>query len=65
MVLADGKVFILDEDGTLALVTVSPEGLKILAQTQALTINAWTPPTLAGSRLFIRDRKNIRALDLN
>ena len=65
LLYADGKVILLDEDGTLALATVSPQGLKVLARAPVLTNNAWTPPTLAGTRLFIRDRKTIRALDLN
>jgi hypothetical protein len=29
-----------------------------------LTQTAWTPPTLAGSKLYLRDRKTILALDL-
>jgi len=61
---ADGKLVVLDEDGNLALTTVTPQGVKVLAKAQVLTNNAWTPPTLAGTRLYIRDRKTIRALDL-
>ena len=61
---ADGKLVVLDEDGNLALATVSPQGVKVLARAQVLTNNAWTPPTLAGTRLYIRDRKTIRAFDL-
>lgn len=64
MVYADGKFIVLDEDGALGLVTVSPSGPKVLARAQVLTRNAWTPPTLAGARLYIRDRKTLRALDL-
>ena len=64
MVYADGKLIVLDEDGNLALVTVSPAGPKLLARAEVLTSNAWTAPTLAGTRLYIRDRKTIRALEL-
>ena len=64
MVHADGKFIVLDEDGNLALVTVSPAGPKVLARAEVLTRNAWTAPSLAGTRLYIRDRKTIRALDL-
>ena len=64
MVHADGKLVVLDEDGHLALVRVSPEGPNVLARAEILTRNAWTPPTLAGTRLFIRDRKTIRAFEL-
>jgi hypothetical protein len=29
-----------------------------------LTANAWTPPTVVGGTVFVRDRKDIMALDL-
>jgi len=61
---ADGKLIILDEDGNLSLATVSAQGLKVLGTTQSLLKNnAWTPPTLVGSRLYIRDRHEMMALD--
>ncbi len=63
-ILADGKVILLDEDGKLALATVSPEGMKILSEAQVLERTAWAAPTLAGKTLYIRDRKQIVALDL-
>ena len=61
---ADGKVILLDEDGKLALVQLTPDGLKVMAQSEQLTNPAWTPPTLSGSTLLIRDRSSIEALDL-
>lgn len=64
LVHADGKVVILDEDGTLGLAVVSPQGLEVLAQVPLLTRLAWTPPTLVGARLYVRDRATIMALDL-
>lgn len=64
-VYADGKVILLDEDGVLALVTLSPQGMKVISKTNLLTNLAWTPPTLAGTRLYVRDRKMIVALDLS
>ncbi len=63
-VYADGRLILLDEDGTLALATVSPEGLKIHSRAQVLTNKAWTAPTLVGRRLYVRDRATIKALDL-
>jgi outer membrane protein assembly factor BamB len=64
-VYADGKLILLDEDGVLALVTLSPQGMKVISKTNLLTHLSWTPPTLAGTRLYIRDRKTIMALDLS
>jgi len=61
---ADGKLIILDEDGNLGLATVSPAGLKVLTRAEVLARTAWTVPTLVGTRLYLRDRRMIRALDL-
>lgn len=61
---ADGKLVLLDEDGTLALATVSAEGLHVLAEAEVLTSRAWTVPTLVGKKLYLRDRKALLALDL-
>jgi outer membrane protein assembly factor BamB len=62
---ADGKLIILDEDGKLALATVSPAGLKVLSQVELLKKISWTAPTLVGARLYVRDRKTLIALDLS
>jgi outer membrane protein assembly factor BamB len=63
-VYADDKVVLLDEDGQLALVSLSPQGMKVLAKATALEHTAWTPPTLVGTKVYLRDRKMIVALDL-
>ena len=65
LLYADGKLIILDEDGTLALATVSANGLKVLARASILQNIAWTPPTLIGKTLYVRDRKTIAAFDLS
>ena len=64
LLYADGKLIVLDEDGTLGLATVSPQGLKVLARAQILEHLAWTPPTLVGTTLYVRDRRTIAAYDL-
>ena len=61
---ADGKTIIMDEDGDLALAHLSPEGVKILAQTKIFDTVTWTTPTLAGTTLYARDREKIVALNL-
>jgi outer membrane protein assembly factor BamB len=63
-VYADGKLILLDEDGQLALVRVSPQGIKVLAKAAVLERVSWTPPTLVGTNLYLRDRRTIVALDL-
>ena len=61
-VAADGKVILLDEDGNLGLVTMTAEGLKILAKAPVATATSWTVPTLIGTTLYLRDRVNVVAL---
>lgn len=62
---ADGKLIMLDEDGNLALATVSPTGLKVISKVSLMKNLAWTVPTLVGTRLYVRDRQTIAALDLS
>ena len=64
LVYADNKVILVDEDGELALASVTADGFDVHARHALLTENAWTPPTLVGSTLYVRDRKDILALDI-
>jgi outer membrane protein assembly factor BamB len=65
LLYADGRLIILDEDGNLALATVSPEGLKVISKVALMRNIAWTAPTLVGSKLYLRDRRSITAVDLS
>lgn len=65
LLYADGKMILLDEDGTLAIATVSAEGMKILSQVELMDKLSWTAPTLVGKTLYVRDRKTLIALDLS
>jgi hypothetical protein len=56
---------IVDEAGDIALASISDGRLRVHARKQMLTQNAWTPPTLVGSTVYVRDRKDILALDLS
>ena len=63
-VWADQKLITLDGDGNLMIAYPSPQGFKVAAKAELLTSLAWTPPTLVGTRLYIRDRRNIMAVEL-
>jgi outer membrane protein assembly factor BamB len=63
-VWADGKLITLDQDGNLMIAHPSPQEFKISAQAALLTNLSWTPPVLVGTRLYIRDRRNMMAVDL-
>ena len=65
LLLAEGKLIILDEDGNLALATASPTGLKVISKVSVMKNLAWTVPTLVGTKLYLRDRHTIMALDLS
>jgi len=63
-VWADQKLITLDQDGNLMIAYPSPQGFKIAAKASLLTHLSWTPPVLVGTRLFIRDRKTLMAVEL-
>jgi len=65
LIRADERLVVLDEDGSLGLVRVSPAGLEVEARAEVFSSRSWTAPTLVGSRLYLRDRKKMRALDLS
>ncbi len=58
-------LLLLDEDGNLALASPGETGLTVHARAKLLEAPAWTPPTLVGTTLYLRDRKVIVALDLS
>jgi outer membrane protein assembly factor BamB len=62
--LADGKLIVLDEDGTLGLARASRSGLEVLARSELLQNVAWTIPSLVGSSLYARDRREIVKVEL-
>ena len=63
-VWADQKLITLDQDGNLMIAYPSPQGFRITAKAPLLSSLAWTPPTLVGTRLYIRDRQTMMAVDL-
>jgi outer membrane protein assembly factor BamB len=64
LLYADGKFIILDEDGHLSLAKLNRQGVEIVSRAEILSSNAWTPPSLVGTKLYLRDRKKLLALEL-
>ena len=64
MLDANGTLVLIDESGDIALASASDAGLRVHARKTVLTSNSWTPPTLVGTTLYVRDRKGLLALDL-
>jgi outer membrane protein assembly factor BamB len=62
---ADGKFFILNDDGVLTMLKASIEKYEQLARAKVLDgRDAWGPMAMAGGRLLLRDSKRMVCLDL-
>src|SRR5262245_20219162 len=65
LLAADGNLLIVLSDlGTLLLVEATPDAYTELARFQAMEGKAWTSPTLANGRLYLRDQDEIVALEM-
>ncbi|MEM7352357.1 MAG: PQQ-binding-like beta-propeller repeat protein [Acidobacteriota bacterium] len=64
-IYADGHVIVLDEDGKLYLTTATPENLEVHSEIALLDKVAWSAPTVVGTKLYVRDKASIMALDLS
>jgi len=64
LVQAGDRAIVLDAKGHLALAELGPDGMKVHSETRIAEGPTWTVPTLSGTRLYIRDKQTIRALDL-
>ncbi|MEO8026633.1 MAG: PQQ-binding-like beta-propeller repeat protein [Bryobacteraceae bacterium] len=63
---ADGKLYVLGEDGTVALVEATPSAYKEISRfdIQKGSLPAWTPPVISGGRLYLRDQDNLTSYDI-
>jgi outer membrane protein assembly factor BamB len=63
--IADGKIFVLDDDGVLTLLEASISGYRQLAQAKILNgRDAWGPLALVSNRLLLRDSKRMVCIDV-
>jgi len=65
LILAGGKLVVLSDSGTLALLEATPEEYKQLGAIRVLGGKCWTAPTLANGRLYLRNEEHLIALDWN
>ena len=65
LVAAGDLLFVLADDGTLALVRATPEAYVELGRIAAMRGRAWTAPSLADGRLYLRDFDEIVAYDVS
>jgi outer membrane protein assembly factor BamB len=64
LVAAGDLLFVLADDGTLALVAADPAGYRELGRVQAMRGRSWTAPTVARGRLYARDFDEMVSFDL-
>ncbi|MEM1205803.1 MAG: PQQ-binding-like beta-propeller repeat protein [Acidobacteriota bacterium] len=62
---AGDLLVVLGDKGTLALVEATPERYVELGRFQAMEGRSWTPPTVAGGRVYVRDQDEIAAFDIS
>lgn len=63
--VADGKIFILSDDGSLTMARLNGPGVEWLATAKVLPgPEAWAPMALTEGRLLVRDRDRMVCLDM-
>jgi outer membrane protein assembly factor BamB len=55
LLVAEGRLVALSENGTLAVAPATPEGYKPILAARVLTGRCWTSPALARGRLYLRN----------
>ncbi len=62
-ILADGKFYILDDDGALTMIKASQDAYVPLAESKVLSgQDAWGPIAFAGDRMLLRDSKQMTCI---
>ena len=57
LMMADGKLIILDEQGELVIASATPAGYEELARTKLFDDRCWVMPVLANGRIYARTNK--------
>jgi len=65
LLIADGHLFILGEEGQLGLVEATPETFREKRKSQIFNGRCWTVPSIADGRIYARDENEIVCLNIN
>lgn len=57
LMIADGKLIVLDEKGELVIADASPDGYHELARAKVLESRCWVMPVLSGGRIYAKSNK--------
>lgn len=64
-ILADGKFYIVSDDGTLTVADASSDGFKEISKTKLLEgSDAWAPIAIAGGYMLVRNSLTLKCLDI-
>lgn len=64
-IFADGKFFILNDEGEMTIAKISPAGFKSLDKAKIIDGNdAWGPLAITGGFLLMRDSRTLLCLDI-
>ncbi|MCK9421600.1 MAG: PQQ-binding-like beta-propeller repeat protein [Bacteroidales bacterium] len=64
-IFADGKFFILNDDGEMTIAKASPSGFEVLDKTRIIDgQDSWGPLAIAGGYMLMRDSKTMVCLDI-
>ena len=64
-IMADGKFFILNDDGEMTIATASPSGFSVLDRTKIMNgQDAWGPIAITGGYLLMRDLRQLICIDM-
>jgi hypothetical protein len=55
LMIADGKLIVLSDEGELIVAPASPDGFEPLAKAQVLEGRCWTVPVLSRGRIYCRN----------
>lgn len=65
LLIADGKLIILSDEGTLVTAQASPDSYREISRFKVLDHQCWTVPVLSDGRLYCRDSAgNLACVDL-
>jgi len=57
LMIADGKLVVLDEKGDLVIADATPDGYHELARAKVLSSRSWVMPVLAGGRIYAKSNQ--------
>ena len=64
-IMADGKFFILNDNGEMTIAKASPQGFTLLDKAKIIDgQDAWGPIAITGGYLLMRDSRQLVCLDI-